>query len=105
MKAWDTLKLNFVTDGRCQYMMIHSNFLKCNIWDAESIRTYTNRLSNLVDKLAKMSKSTDDLYVCYQLIRKMSEEFQLIIQFLPQLSDSEFMYMNSVSILLARVPN
>ena len=61
-------------------------------------------ISTLVDELAKMSKPIDDSCVCHQLIRKMPEQFQLIIQFLLQLSDAEFKYKNLVSILLDEEP-
>ena len=48
-----------------------------------------------------MGKPVDDLYVCYQLLRKMPEQFQMIIQFLLNLPDSDFTYKNLVRTLSA----
>ena len=100
-EAWRILKSNVVPDGRCQHLVAFNNFLECNIGSGETIRSYTNRLISCVDELSKMGKALDDLYVCYQLLRKMPERFQFSIQCMLQLPDESFNFKNLVNLLLA----
>ena len=54
-----------------------------------------------MEELSKMGKPIEDIYACYQLIRKMPERYQLIIQYLLQLDDSDFKFKKLVNLLLA----
>ena len=79
-EAWQILNLNLVLDGRCQHLVVFNSFLECNMGSGDTIRSYTNRLSGYLDELSKIGKPLDELFVCYQLLRKMPEKFHFVIQ-------------------------
>ena len=86
----------------CGDWLHFNNFLECNMGSGDTIRSYTNRLSGYIDELSKMGKPLDELYVCYQLLRKIPEKFQFVIQCLLQLPDKQFKFKNLKNLLLSK---
>ena len=71
----------------------------------ESIRSYFARqmadFTDDLDQLSNMDKPMDETYSCYQLLRKISEKIQPIIQFLLRLEENKFTFSELVSSLVA----
>ena len=80
--AWQMLKDNLIPDSRSEHMMLFLKFLECHMNPGESMQSYFTRLKDALDQLFKMGKPMDETYSYYQLLRKMPEKFQPIIQFL-----------------------
>ena len=65
------------------------------------IREYSNRLSRIIDKLKSSGKPIEDIYCCFQVLRRLPERFQPLVQYLLMDSSDKFTYTEIVLHLLA----
>ena len=99
--AWEMLISHLLPDSRAAHFSLYHSFLECFMERGESVREYTNRLSRIIEKLKGFGKPIEDIYCCFQVLRRLPERFQQIIQFMLMDNESKFTYPEIVLRLIA----
>ena len=100
-EAWEMLISHLMPDSRAAHFSLYHSFLECFIERGETVREYSNRLTKILDKLKNFGKPIDDIYCCFQILRRLPEKFQPVIQFLLMDTSDKFTYSEIVLRLIA----
>ena len=93
---------HLMPDSRATHFSFYHSFLECFMEHGETVRKYFNRLSRIIKKLKCFRKTIDDIYCSFQVLKRLPERFQLLMQFLLIDSGNKFTYSEIVLHFIAK---
>ncbi|XP_042913032.1 uncharacterized protein [Parasteatoda tepidariorum] len=101
-KAWDILKENFEPKSRARIAGLVDEFYELKFQpNEEVIGIFCQRVRDKSAQIKEAGFEIPELLVCFQIIRKLPEEYDNLVQILYRLKDSEFTINNIESQLIS----
>lgn len=99
--AWKILKDHYQPDNQACHLQLFSELLACRIKSDESIDLFAAKIKRISEQLKDIKQEIPEIYLCFQLIRDLPDQFNLIVQSILRLKD-QFVYKIIMHELIAK---
>lgn len=99
--VWKVLKSHYQPDNRARHMALFSELLACRLKPDEKIDLFSSRLKRISEELKSIKQPLPEIYLSFQLIRHLPEEYDPVVQTILRWSDENFTYNDILLQLIA----